>query len=88
MSNVQVERGIILDILRSFADEYKVSFNLRALPPPGGGWYIEVAESSLQELKDQRREDLLTRLAIFVTDANKLGLNVGIIRSLDDLPSL
>lgn len=78
----QIERAVILDVLRPLGKS-GLRCALRRLPPPGGGWLIHVKESDLQEIPGTRRENLLVDLAGAVNDLNAKKIPVGIIRTLE-----
>lgn len=78
----QIERLAILAELNAMAGRGLRSA-LRRLPPPGGGWLVHVKEADLQELSDQKREDLLIELVQKLKVLRTNGIPVGIVRTLE-----
>lgn len=80
MSEQQIQRQVILSELRSMPFS-GVEVNLRALPPPMLGWWIEVNENNLQDFSDQRREDILMYILGITNKLKDMGIKIGIIRA-------
>lgn len=78
----QLDRIVILETLQGIVND-GLRYALRALPPPQGGWLVHVKESDLQDIPDQKREDLLVRTAAEINKMNANGIPVGIIRTLE-----